>query len=218
MPLGALAFIAAAVYAAALNRNALYLSLLFSASALALLCLSRTWARLVILVGAAGLALFPLRGVGDLGRLFPAPRDIPGADRFWCTALPPGQTWTYRFTVMGLGPLETDGAAAGTLYVDGRSLGDLEIRVNGKAYRAAAYTTPKVGMDHVAIPIRAVSGDRLTVSLRQAGPLAPKLFRGTEVHVREVYPDAVWLEFDKGRDRAIYETVRLKHPPVLSQP
>ncbi|HEY1765650.1 MAG TPA: hypothetical protein VGF85_12060 [Opitutaceae bacterium] len=209
LPLGMVAVVISLVYGAGLNRNALYLSLLGAAAAVAVICLRRSWILAVILGGTAYLAIVPLRGVADLGRLFPAPRDIPGAGRYWCTALGPGETWTYHFTLAGLGRI---GGADGSLFVDGRSLADLEIDIDGRPFRAASFTTSKTGMDHVTIPLPPEASGAMTVALRQNGPLTPRIFHGTEVHGREVYPDAIWLEFDKGRDRIVYEAKRTVTP------
>lgn len=209
LPLGILALGILLVWTTGLNRNGLYLSLLGSAAAVAVVCLRKRWMLAVVLVGAAYLAAIPLKGVAELGRLYPAPRDIPGADRYWCTALKAGETWTYRFSLDGIARI---GDAGGTLFVDGRSLSNLEIGVDGRPFPAASYRTVKTGMDHVAIPLPPFAGRVITVTLRQNGPLTPKIFHGTEVHGREVYPDAVWLEFDRGQDRIVYEAKRSLKP------
>ena len=209
LPMGVLGLLLLLAWATGLNRNVLYLSLLGSAAAVSVGCLRRSWMVAGVLAAAAYLAIVPLRGVPDLGRLYPAPRDIPGADRYWCTAMRPGEAWTYRFALDGLGRI---GGASGTLFVDGRSFADLEITIDGHPFSAASYATVKTGMDHVAIPLPQGTSGEVTVRLRQNGPLTPRIFHGTEVHGREVFPDAVWLEFDKGRDRIVYEARRAPAP------
>jgi hypothetical protein len=205
------------VYAAGLNRNGLYLSMLFSSAAVATLCLERVWSRLLTLGAFVYLAVVPVH-VPDLGRLYPAPRDIPGADRYWCAPIGPGETWIYHFTLAGLRRYDAGGGANGRLFVDGRNLADLVVEIDGRPFGASEFATLKTGMDHVSIPLDRVASGRMTVSLRQKGPRGPRIFHGTEVHGSQVYGDAVWLEFDKGDDRIIYESKRAVAPSTASLP
>jgi hypothetical protein len=193
-----------AVYLLGLNRNPLYLSLLFALAVLLVPCMTRGWVVLAGLVLWAYLAVAPV-AVPDLGKLYPAPRDIPGADRIWCVPIPPGVAWTYRFKLDGL---ERFPGAVGRLYVDGRGLSGLAVGIGGRTFKAAAFISAKEGMDHVAIPLEPGPNGIVLVSLQATVGQVPRLFRGTEVHGYNVYGDAVWLEFSRKRDRIIFESKR----------
>lgn len=90
-----------ALYLVGVNRNLLYLSMLFSVVIVMSVVLRRWWALILGLGACAYLACVPAR-VPDLGPLYPAPRDIPGAERMWVTEIGKGETWTYHFTLGGL--------------------------------------------------------------------------------------------------------------------
>ncbi len=203
----ALAWFAAvigAVYRLGLNRNPLYLSRLFATVALLTPCMRRGWVFIASLGLCALLAIVSV-AVPDLGKLYPAPRDIPGADRIWCVPIAQGETWTFRFKLEGL---DRYPGAVGRLYVDGRNLSGLAVAIDGRTFNAAAFISPKDGMDHVSIPLEKVPPETLTVSLHGTAAQVPRIFRGTEVHGLNVYPDAVWLEFTRENDRIIYESKR----------
>ncbi len=203
-----------AVYVLGLNRNPLYLSLLFALGALVSPCLTRRWLVVAGLGLCAYLAVVTV-AVPDLGKLYPAPRNIPGAERIWCVPIGPGETWTYRFKVDGL---ERYPGAVGRLYVDGRDLSGLTVGIGSRSFSAAAFLSPKEGMDHVSIPLEAIPNGTLVVSLRGTTARVPRIFRGTEVHGFNVYGDAVWLEFSRKLDRIIYESKRSANarglPPI----
>lgn len=193
-----------AVYILGLNRNPLYLSLLFALAALLIPCMTRRWVVIAGLGLWAYLAVVSV-AVPELGNLYPAPRDIPGSDRIWCLPIPQGETWTYRFRLEGL---ERYPGAAGRLYVDGRDLSGLTVGIGGRTFDAAAFISAKEGMDHVSIPLEATPNETVMVSLRGRAGRVPRIFRGTEVHGFNVYGDAVWLEFSRKLDRIIYESKR----------
>lgn len=196
------------VYASGVNRNALELSLLFSACVILSAVVTRAWSEALLLGACAYLASVPVR-VPDLGPLYPAPRNVPGKEGLWVTPMGRGETWTYPFELVGLGA----GGAAGHLYVDGRDLSGLVVTVQGKTLSASAYSAKKNGLDHIAIPLDCGSPGPLVVSLSALPGAAPRIFHGPEVHGFDVYGDAVWLEFDRGADRFIYQAKRTEAKP-----
>ncbi len=205
-----------AVYLAGVNRNLLYLSMLLSVAAMVSVLFSRWWSVLLGLCACVYLACVPAR-VEDLGALYPAPRNIPGAEKMWVTEIGEGETWTYQFT---LGDLARDGRGAGMsgyLYVDGRNLSGLEIEMLGKTLNGSAYCGKKSGIDHVAIPLQIGTDSALTVSLRGDPGAHARIFHGPEVHGFDVYGDAVWLEFTGDRDRLIFHAKRTAGRPELGK-
>jgi hypothetical protein len=185
----------------------LYLSMLLSASVMVSAALRRWWA-LVPCLGACGyLAVVPAR-VDDLGVLYPAPRDIPGAQNMWVAGIGEGQTWTYRFTLGDPGGRGQGADPGGFLYVDGRGLSNLVVGVQGRSLAGSAFSSRKNGLGHIAIPLGAVREGALVVSLRGLPGTSPRIFQGPEVHGFNVYRDAVWLEFTGNGTRAIYHAQR----------
>jgi hypothetical protein len=202
--LASLAAAIGGVYVLGLNCNPLYLSLLFALGALVSPCMTRRWVVIAVLGLCAYLAVVTV-AVPDLGKLYPAPRDIPGAGRIWCVPIRPGETWTYRFKVDGL---ERYPGAVGRLYIDGRDLSGLTVGLGARTFPAAAFISAKEGMDHVSIPLEAIPNGTLVISLRGTTAQVPRIFRGTEVHGFNAYGDAVWLEFTRKLDRVIFESKR----------
>jgi len=199
--------IVGAVYLSGANRNLLYLSMLFSTIVVTSVLLRRWWAALLAVVACAYLASVPAV-VADLGTLYPAPRDRAGTDNMWVTGIKEGETWTYRFTLRGLGKAGGGAGPSGHLYIDGRSLSNLVVCVQGRTLEGSAFCSKKIFLDHIAIPLEAEGADTLTVSLRGMPHTTPRVFHGPEVHGFNVYGDAVWLEFDRVDARLIYEAGR----------
>jgi hypothetical protein len=195
------------IYLCGLNRNLLYLSILFSVAVMLATVLRRWWTISLALGICAFLAIVPAK-VADLGKLYPAPHDIPGADKLWCTGIGAGETWLYHFTLDGLEKYRKGAGATGYLYIDGRNLSGLAVGVQGRTLKASAFSTEKTGMDHISIPLENVAEGALTVSLHGMPQATPMIFHGPEVHGHDVYGDAVWLEFTSGPDRVIYEAKR----------
>jgi len=189
-----------------INRNLLYLSLLLSAGVILSFLLTRRWTAAVGLGACAYLGLVPA-GVEDLGALYPAPRDIPGAENMWVSPVRDGETWTYRFT-LGAPEGRAEGAGPGHLYIDGRGLSDLVVSVQGKTLMGSAFCSRKNGLDHLAIPLEGERSQGLTVSLWGARGATPRIFHGPEAHGFNLYGDAVWLEFEGGGVRAVYHAQR----------
>jgi len=196
-----------AVFLSGVNRNLLYLSMLYSATVMTSVLLRRWWAGLLGLGACAYLASVPAT-IADLGTLYPAPRDRPGAENMWVSGIKEGQTWTYRFELRGLGRAGEGSGPNGFLYIDGHSLSDLVVCVQGRRVDSSAFCSKKIFLDHIAIPLGAETAVALTVSLRGMARTSPRIFHGPEVHGFNVYGDAVWLEFDRNGDRLIYEAVR----------
>jgi hypothetical protein len=209
--LGIGAGILGAVYLFGVNRNLLYLSLLFSVAAMMSAVLRRWWTVSAGLGVCAFLACVPAK-VADLGPLYPAPRDRPGAENLWVTAIGEGEKWTYQFTLSGLDRINGSASLTGVLYIDGRNLSGLEVGVQGETLEGSPFCGRKNGFDHIAIPLRNEKSGALTVSLRGMPQAAPKIFHGPEVHGPNVYGDAVWLEFTTNQDRLIYEARRVVAP------
>jgi hypothetical protein len=202
-----------AFYLFGVNRNLLYLSMLFSAIVV-MSALLRRWWTAMLSIGACGyLACMPA-GVPDLGRLYPAPRNIPGAERMWVTEIGKGETWTYRFNLGDTVGHDGGAAPAGYLYIDGRNLSSLVIGVQGRAVAGAGFCSKKNGLDHIAVPLGNEPAGTLEVTLRGMPQSAPRIFRGPEVHGFDVYSDAVWLEFTGNEDRMIYHAKRTVAPPA----
>jgi hypothetical protein len=201
-----------AVYLFGVNRNLLYLSLLFSVAVMMSAVLRRWWA-LGAGIGFCGfLACVPAKVV-DLGPLYPAPRDRPGAENLWVTPIGEGETWTYRFALDGLQRISANADLAGYLYIDGRNLSGLVVGVQGETVEGAPVCSKKNGFDHLVIPLRNERAGALTVSLKGTPGTPSRIFHGPEVHGPNVYGDAVWLEFTSGRDRMIYEASRAAAAP-----
>ena len=196
-----------AAYLCGINRNLLYLSMLLSVAIMMSVVLRRGWAALVGLGVCAFLACVPAK-VAELGTLYPAPRDRPGAENMWVTAIGEGETWTYEFTLAGLVKIAGNADLTGFLYIDGRNLSGLVVSVQGEALEGGPFIVKKNGIDHIAIPLGNPKAGTVTVSLRGAPQAAPRIFHGPEVHGSSVYGDAVWLEFTSGQDRKIYEATR----------
>ena len=202
----ALAILGAA-YLSGMNRNLLYLSMLFSV-AIVMSAASRRWWTVSVGLGVcAFMACVPAR-IPELGTLYPAPRDRPGAENMWIAPIREGEAWDYQFTLGGLGRISGNADLAGYLYIDGRNLSGLVVRVQGETLEGAPFCAKKNGFDHIAIPLRNEKAGVLTVTLRGAQGEHPKIFHGPEVHGFDVYGDAVWLEFTSGQDRMIYEAKR----------
>lgn len=211
--LGIACVVIGGVYLSGVNRNVLYLSMLFSAAVVMSVTLRRWWAILAGLAACAFLASVPA-GVADLGPLYPAPRDRPGTGNMWVNAIGDGETWTYRFAPGASGEFGGDAGQAGFLYIDGRNLTGLVVRLQGRTLVGSACCGKKNGFDHLAIPLGEVRAGPLTVSLSGSPGTAPKIYHGPEVHGFEVYGDAVWLEFTGDRGRLIYEAKRGAATPV----
>jgi len=209
--LGAVAL--GAAYLIGENRNLLYLSLLLAAAVIVSLALRRWWTVLLGLGACAYIACVPAE-VRDLGALYPAPRDIPGAENMWVTGIGPDETWTYRFTVGDLGKPVGGADPNGLLYIDGRNLANLVVSVQERTVRGSAFSVKKNGLDHVAIPLGPVRAGVVTVELRGSPSGLPKIFHGPEVHGLEVYRDAVWLEFTAGGNRSVYHAQRSPAPSL----
>ncbi len=188
------------------NRNLLYLSMLFSAAVMMSVVLRRWWTIVLGLGICAFLAGVPAR-VADLGPLYPAPRDRPGTENMWVSAIKQGETWVYRFAPGDLG-IAGGAGPAGILYIDGRNLSGLVVDVQGRTVNASAFCGKKNGFDHVAIPLAGEGTSAFTVSLRGMPRTTPKIYHGPEAHGFEVYGDAVWLEFTGDRGRIICEAQR----------
>jgi hypothetical protein len=200
-----------AVYLCGVNQNLLYLSLLFSVAAMMSVVLRRWWTVSAALGVCAFLACVPARVV-DLGPLYPAPRDRPGAENLWVTAIGEGETWTYQFTLGGLDRISGRADLTGVLYIDGRNLSGLVVGVQGETLEGSPFCGKKNGFDHISIPLRNEKSGALTVSLRGMPRTEPRIFHGPEVHGPNVYGDAVWLEFTSHQDRLIYEAGRVVAP------
>jgi hypothetical protein len=181
--------------------------MLFSVVIVMSVVLRRWWALILGLGACAYLACVPAR-VPDLGPLYPAPRDIPGAERMWVTEIGKGETWTYHFTLGGLKDPGKGAAPAGFLYIDGRNLSGLVIGVQGKTFVGSGLCSKKNGLDHVAIPLENELAGTLDVTLRGMPEATPRIFHGPEVHGFDAYSDAVWLEFTRDGDRMIYHAKR----------
>jgi hypothetical protein len=209
--LGTACAILGGAYLTGINRNLLYLSLLFSAAVVMSVALRRWWTVMAGLAACAFLASVPAK-VADLGPLYPAPRDRPGTENMWVSAIGQGATWTYRFTPGGSGKFAGGAGLAGFLYIDGRNLSGLVVRFRGGTLMGSAYCAKKNGFDHVAIPLGDDEAGPLTVSLSGAPGTVPKIYHGPEVHGFDVYGDAVWLEFTGDKGRFIYEAKRSEAP------
>ena len=194
-------------YFLGLNRNLLYLSMLFSVLVIMTVILRRWWAVLLGL-GACGYLAMASAKVEELRALFPAPRDIPGAEKLWATGIGEGETWSYRFALGDPGRRGEGADPVGHLYIDGRGLSSLVVGVQGRILMASDFCSKKNGLDHVAIPLGGGQATALTVSLRGMPRTIPRIFHGPEVHGFNEYRDAVWLEFDGNGIRAVYHAQR----------
>jgi len=206
----------ALIYLADVNRNILYLSMLLSVVILISAALRRRWAAFLGLGACAYLACVPAQVV-DLGVLYPAPRNIPGAEKMWVTEIGDGARWTYKFALGDQGRNGECAKRSGYLYVDGRNLSGLEIEMQGRTLNASAYCGKKSGIDHVAIPVRIGSESVVAVTLSGDPRSRVRIFHGPEAHGFDVYGDAVWLEFTGDGDRLIFHAKRTVDKPEMSR-
>jgi len=201
------------VYVLGINRNLLYLSMLFSVLVM-LSAVLRRWWTLLLGLGVCAYLSIAQANVEDLGVLYPAPRDIPGAENMWVAGIGEGQTWTYRFTLGDPGRRGEGANPSGFLYIDGRGLSNLVVSVQGRDLAGSSFCSKKNGLDHLAIPLEIESARSLVVSLRGLPGANPRIFQGPEVHGFNVYRDAVWLEFTGNAVRAIYHAQRAATSPA----
>ena len=206
-PVGIAVAVLGGAYLLGINRNLLYLSMLLSTSVVLSVVLKRWWTLLLGLGACAYLAVAQAN-VDDLGVLYPAPRDIPGAENMWVARIGEGQTWSYRFTLGGVGTRGEGASAEGYLYIDGRGLSNLVVGVQGRTLPGSSYCSRKNGLDHLEIPLGTERAPALVVSLRGLPGASPRIFQGPEVHGFNAYSDAVWLEFNGNGVRAIYHAQR----------
>jgi hypothetical protein len=195
----------AVIYASGVNRNGLYLSMVFSAYVLASFLWRRGWPAALVLAGAVWLAAVPA-AVPPVKFIEPSPSSVAGQPP--AGALPPGTTWIFRFRLWNLGHYLAESPMAGTLNLDGRDLEGLAITLNGHPWTPGVATTPKYGIEHAAIPIGRPTGAYLEVALRALPGQSPVLSQGAEADRRAIYPDAIWLEFAGPKESVIYQARR----------
>ncbi len=197
------------VYALGLNRNLLYLSLLASVALVLCVLLQRVWTLALALAACVYAACAPVT-VPEMGAVYPAPRFRPGMEALWVHPLAPGQTWTFPFILTASVGSAALAESQGRLFVDGHGLAGVAIHLQGRTLESARYLHPKSGFDHLEIPLEGVAPGTLEVGVEALPGSHASIFHGPEVHGFQEYGDAVWLEFDHGRDRAVFHALR--HP------
>jgi hypothetical protein len=190
-----------------MNRNLLYLSILFSAYMIAALMLHRWWSSLLALGAFAYLACVPA--------LIPTARfvdPVPNTAGDRLDPLGQGVQWNYQFYLRDLGLYQAKEKLVGYLRIDGRDLADVEITVQGKPLSPPPKPKRIYATDYLAIPIADDGTGELTVSLRAKPGTVPRMNCGPEVHGRDIYSDAVWLEFIHDRESVLYHAKRVVTP------
>jgi hypothetical protein len=193
----------AAAYNFGLNRNLLYGSMLFAGYALLVLARPPSWIAASGLVATLYLGLVPVA--------IPASPFIdvaPEASVEHLLELPPGATWNFRFILRGLPETHPELSRSGLLYINGRDLAGLKILINAHQLDPKPWIKQVYRTDHLALPIAAANVSTLTVTLQAEPGHQPRIFTGGEVRGRQIYPDAVWLEFSDKRSALLYHARR----------
>jgi hypothetical protein len=194
------------ILALGINRNVLYLSMLFACFVLLSAAIRGPIGMLAALGGLVFLGGLVVETPG-LKFVDPAPyeqaREAPFA------RIPAGQEWVYTFRIVDLDQHTREcGPLSKALVVDGLDLANLEIEARGVGPTGSIEHLKKYGLDHVRLTMTVEDGKEVTVGLRSPSDLRPRIHTGPEGYGRSMFGDAVWLEFVNDRCSVLYHAHR----------
>jgi len=200
-----------AIYLFSLNRNLLYLSLLWVIYIISSALFTRFKEMLVGLVVCVFLVVAPVN-IPGVKFVDPAPyTETINQGYVMHYALPKSlEIWQYVFQVDEIEhhQLECGGNLQGRLLIDGLDLSGLEISLGGNASAGSTQQIIKYAIEEIQIPLDVSASGRVVISLRVKMGTSPKIFLGPEAHGFDVYSDAVWLEFKNERCSVLYHAQR----------
>jgi hypothetical protein len=195
----------AVLYFSGANRNLLYLSL-WAAGVVSLApFVRRPW----VAVGGTVIGLY-LAAISSRvpAIVFVDPAHYDPSKSLHVDRIGDGQTWDYHFKLRNPVELRNEAALVGYLNIDGLRLSEMEITIQGQPISTNVPHTNKYGLDHLAIPVTFPLSSDVTVSLGARPNGSPQIYVGPESHGFDIYSDAVWLEFEGGHRRVIYQAKR----------
>jgi hypothetical protein len=179
----------ALIRATGVNRNLLYLSLVF---AVYLIVATTARSPAVLAVALLFMAFLTVRPVKPPAVIFLSPE--AGAPEH---TLREGETLTYHFFLRGVEPFaDTGGRVAGELNVHGRNLADLLVTIDGVERSSEGRRIRKYDYELARLPFESIGDHVLAVTLCARPGTKPSVLVGPEVDDLRDYPHAVYVRIE----------------------